>query len=108
MELLNLRSEEFEYGGLVGMAKLVKVELIDSESKWFSLKGDHLSPGQYQDHCYGWQFENSFSLPELLACPGELGLFHLSEATKELIIRQFIREECEDFIKMASIMVFST
>jgi ASCH domain len=101
MKLLNLRTEEFRCGGLVGLAKVEEYHLIDSENKWLALRGEHLSPGHFGGHCYGWQFSDALSLPEIIKCPGELGLFHLSGAISEQVHREMIGSYHQEFIRYA-------
>lgn len=102
MNLLNLRSEEFECGGLVGLAKVEDYEMIDCERKWLALRGDHLSPGWFQGRCYGWKFGDALSLAELIECPGELRLFRLAGSVRERVYQQISRSRHEDFIRSAS------
>ena len=105
MKLLNLRIEEFRYGGLVGLAKLEDYLLIDSEDTWFALRDEHLSPGYYSGACYGWQFSDVISLPDIIECPGELGLFQLKGAVHEKVRLEVERGVYQEFIDFARDLV---
>jgi ASCH domain len=80
MKLLQLRGDDFSRGGLVGLAKLEDCMPFVSEEHWLSLRGEHLSPGCYSGMCFGWRFSDSFAIDRIIECPGELGLFHLSQS----------------------------
>lgn len=79
VKLLELCGDDFSRGGLVGLAKLVDCVPFASEEEWLRLRGEHLSPGYYSGMCFGWQFCDSFAIGQIIECPGELGLFHLSQ-----------------------------
>jgi len=105
LRLLHLDIKGFDFGGLVGLAKVDHYEFIDSEKKWLSLKRDHLSPGWFQGNCYGWHFNDALSLPALIECPGELGLFHLTGAVRDFVYKQINQDLFHDFVEAASAVV---
>jgi hypothetical protein len=101
MRLLGLDSAEFQCGGLVGLAKVEKYHLIDSQTKWQALRGEHLSPGYYQGLCYGWEVSEILTLPAIIECPGELGLFQLRENMHQRAYREITSDQHEEFIEFA-------
>lgn len=101
MRLLNLRSEEFPLGGLIGLVKLEECVLINSEIKWLRLRGEHRSPGYYSGACYGWEFSDAISLGNTIECPGELGLFRLKEHISQRVLEQAELEAQEEFVNCA-------
>jgi hypothetical protein len=80
VKLLQLRGDDFSRGGLVGLAKLEDCVLFESEEEWLRLRDEHLSPGFYPGTCFGWRFSDSFVIDRIIECPGELGLFHISQS----------------------------
>jgi activating signal cointegrator 1 len=80
MDLLHLRGDDFSRGGIVGLAKLEECLVFNSEDEWLRLRGEHLSPGSYQGVCFGWRFSDAFAIRHIIACPGELRLFRVSES----------------------------
>jgi len=105
MNLLKLNSEEFLYGGLIGLAKLEDYFSIDSEKKWYALRDEHLAPGYYNGPCYGWQFSDVISLPDVIECPGELGLFQLKGTVYEKVRAEVERGAHEEFVDCARDLV---
>ena len=101
MRLLDLNSEEFQCGGLVGLAEIDNCFLLDSQSNWLAHRGDHLSPGYFNGPCYAWHFHEALSLPEIIDCPGELGLFHLSDDIRERVCQVIADSNHQEFIKHA-------
>lgn len=79
VKLLQLCGDDFSRGGLVGLAKLEDCVPFASEEDWLRLRGEHLSPGCYPGMCFGWRFSDSLAIDQIIECPGELGLFHLSQ-----------------------------
>jgi hypothetical protein len=104
MQMLRLHGEDFSCGGLAGLVKLEEIRLIDSERQWRSLQRDHLSPGHFHGPCYGWQIADSLSLPDLIQCSGELGLFYLGGVTRARV-RQHLESEPETFLDLASELI---
>lgn len=101
MEMLKLQSDDFQCGGLVGLAKIEDYHIIDTEKKWRSLQSEHLSPGSFSKPCYGWQISEVLSLPEIIECPGELGLFYLSGGSYQKACQELAGNNYRDFIKYA-------
>lgn len=101
MKLLHLRSDDFSRGGLLGLAKLHDCIALDSDHSWVRAQGDHLSPGSYSGPCFGWQFSDAFALAEIIECPGELGLFHLSESIADRISREIGKTDHGEFVRFA-------
>lgn len=101
MRLMNLRSDEFHVGGLIGLAKLESHVLIESENQWLKLKGEHLSPGYYGGPCYGWEFSDAISLRHTIECPGELGLFRLKNNISQRVLERAELETQEEFVNSA-------
>jgi hypothetical protein len=63
------------------------------------LRGEHLSPGCYSGPCFGWQFSDALALAEIIECPGELGLFHLSHDIAGRVIREIEKTDHHEFVK---------
>lgn len=101
MRLLDLDSEEFHCGGLVGLANFDSCISLDSERNWLAHRGEHLSPGHYNGPCFGWHFCDALSLPEIIQCPGELGLFHLSADVGEQVYQIIAASSHREFVKQA-------
>lgn len=102
MRLLKLDMTEFRCGGLIGLAQLDTCLLLGNESLWLTHRGEHLSPGYYAGPCYGWRFSDALSLPEVIACNGELGLFRLSDQTREYVQALMANDYYRDFAESAS------
>ena len=105
MRLLDLNSEEFHCGGLVGLAEIDKCFLLDSQSNWLAHRGDHLSPGYFNGPCYAWHFDEALSLPEIIDCPGELGLFYLSDGIRERVYRTITNDHYREFAEHAPYLI---
>jgi len=101
MDLLDVCCEEFRCGGLLGLAKIESCFLIDSEAKWLELRGEHLSPGYYGGSCYGWQMSDVIGLPDIVECPGELGLFKLKSQVYEKVHNEIERCSPKEFLDCA-------
>lgn len=101
MDLLDVCCEEFRCGGLLGLAKIESYVLIDSEAKWLELRGEHLSPGYYGGSCYGWQVSDVIGLPDIVECPGELGLFKLKSQVYEKVYNEIERCSPKEFLDCA-------
>jgi hypothetical protein len=101
MKLLDLCGEEFGRGGLVGLAKLEECILLNSETQWSRLQGEHLSPGWFSSSCFGWRFSDAIALTEIIECPGELGLFHLSQSIAERVSREIHKTSHREFVRSA-------
>jgi len=101
MQMLNLNSEEFDCGGLIGLAKIEECYLIDSEIKWRLHRSQHLSPGRFQGECYGWRITDALSLSDIIQCPGELGLFRLSGSIYKQVRQEIEGDKHNEFIECA-------
>jgi hypothetical protein len=105
MESLDLDGDEFHCGGLVGLAEFDDCILLDTQSSWIRHRGEHLSPGYFNGTCYGWHFSDALSLPEIIQCPGELGLFQLSATLREQVYEAIVNSDHQEFIKDAPDLV---
>jgi hypothetical protein len=101
MELLRLCGDDFSRGGLLGLAKLEECLALDSEEIWLRVRGEHLSPGWYSGPCFGWRFSDALALAEIIECPGELGLFHLSQAVAGRVSQEIGKTDHHEFVKFA-------
>ena len=101
VDMLHLSVDEFSRGGLLGLAKLEDCLTLEYEEQWLRLRGEHLSPGWYSGPCFGWQFSDALALAEIIECPGELGLFHLSHDIAGRVSREIEKTDHHEFVKFA-------
>jgi len=83
LELLGDQPQEFQTGGLLGIAHLTDVRAIETPAQWRSLQSAHRSAHGFQEGAYGWRFSEAIALRRKIACPGELYLFPLHAATRD-------------------------
>jgi len=83
LEMLGDQPQEFQTGGLLGIALLSNVRRIETPAQWQALGSAHRSPSGFQEGAYGWHFSDVIALRRKIPCLGELYLFPLSPATRE-------------------------
>jgi hypothetical protein len=82
LHLLDEQAQDYQTGGILGIAQLGDVRRIESVAEWRALRGGHRSPGAFHEGAYGWHFTDAIALRRKVAAMGELFLFPLDASTR--------------------------
>lgn len=78
LELLGDEVQDYQTGGLLGIAQLSDVQKIETPAQWQALRSGHRSPSWFQEGVYGWHFSDAIALRQIVPALGELYLFPLA------------------------------